>query len=137
MVTSESNGPDGTSRLVDVTEWNVADRWAAGDMISTTADLERLVTALFRGQIVPEPQLREMFTVPAGIDGAAYSAGLTRLELGGTVYWGKSGARPGYSTMLAATEDLSFTLVYSLSDTDAKDTTANPVAERIKAAALK
>lgn len=129
--------PDGTSRLVDVTEWNVADRWAAGDMISTTADLERLVTALFRGQIVPEPQLREMFTVPAGIDGAAYSAGLTRLELGGTVYWGKSGARPGYSTMLAATEDLSFTLVYSLSDTDAKDTTANPVAERIKAAALK
>ncbi|WP_030866033.1 serine hydrolase domain-containing protein [Streptomyces sp. NRRL S-37] len=129
--------PDGTSRLVDVTEWNVADRWAAGDMISTTADLERLVTALFRGQIVPEPQLREMFTVPADIEGAAYSAGLTRLELGGTVYWGKSGARPGYSTMLAATEDLSFTLVYSLSDTDAKDTTANPVAERIKAAALR
>jgi len=128
--------PDGTTRLVDVTEWNVADRWAAGDMISTTADLERLVTALFGGRIVPEPQLREMFTVPADIEGAAYSAGLTRLEFRGTVYWGKSGARPGYSTMIAATEDLSFTLVYSLSDTDAKDTTSNPVAERIKAAAL-
>ncbi|MER7485778.1 serine hydrolase domain-containing protein [Streptomyces sp. NPDC126497] len=129
--------PDGTTRLVDVTEWNVADRWAAGDMISTTADLERLVTALFGGRIVPEPQLREMFTVPADIDGAAYSAGLTRLELQGTVYWGKSGARPGYSTAIAATEDLGFTLVYSLSDTDAKDTASNPVAERIKAAALR
>ncbi|MFE2281524.1 serine hydrolase domain-containing protein [Streptomyces sp. NPDC059454] len=129
--------PDGTTRLIDVTEWNVADRWAAGDMISTTADLERLVTALFSGQIVPEPQLREMFTVPTTIKDAAHSAGLTRLELQGTVYWGKSGARPGYSTMIAATEDLSFTLVYSLSDTDAKDETSNPVADRIREAALK
>ncbi|CAL9421894.1 serine hydrolase domain-containing protein [Streptomyces sp. Tu 3180] len=130
-------GADGTTRLVDVTEWNVADRWAAGDMISTTADLERLVTALFSGRIVPEPQLREMFTVPAGIEGAAHSAGLTRWEHRGTVYWLKSGARPGYSTAIAATENLSLTLVYSLSDTDAKDTAANPVAERIREAALK
>ncbi|MFJ3550756.1 serine hydrolase domain-containing protein [Streptomyces sp. NPDC090114] len=128
--------PDGTTRLVDVTEWNVADRWAAGDMISTTADLERLITALFSGEIVPEPQLREMFTVPAGIEGAAHSAGLTRLELRGTVYWGKSGARPGYSTLIAATEDLGFTLVFSLSDTDAKDQFSNPVADRIREAAL-
>ncbi|MEZ3181380.1 beta-lactamase family protein [Streptomyces pimonensis] len=129
--------PDGTTRLVDVTEWNVADRWAAGDMISTTADLERLVTALFSGRIVPEPQLREMFTVPATVEGAAHSAGLTRWEHEGTVYWLKSGARPGCSTAIAATEDLGLTLVYSLSDTDAKDTTANPVAERIREAALK
>ncbi|KOV31409.1 serine hydrolase domain-containing protein [Streptomyces sp. XY152] len=128
--------PDGTTRLVDVTEWNVADRWAAGDMISTTADLEQLVTALFGGQIVPEPQLREMFTVPTDIKGAAYSAGLTRWEHEGTVYWLKTGARPGYSTAIAATEDLSRTLVYALTDTDAKDTTPNPVAERIKRAAL-
>lgn len=128
---------DGTTRLVDVTEWNVADRWAAGDMISTTADLERLVTALFSGRIVPEPQLREMFTVPAGIEGAAHSAGLTRWEHQGTVYWFKTGARPGYSTAIAATEDLSRTLVYSLTDTDAKDTVSNPVADRIREAALK
>ncbi|MFF5161188.1 serine hydrolase domain-containing protein [Streptomyces sp. NPDC000348] len=127
---------DGTTRLVDVTEWNVSDRWAAGDMISTTADLERLVRALFGGRIVPGPQLREMFTVPAGIEGAAHSAGLTRWEHRGTVYWLKTGARPGYSTAIAATEDLSFTLVYSLSDTDAKDTTSNPVADRIREAAL-
>lgn len=95
--------PDGTTRLVDVTEWNQSDRWAAGDMISTTADLERLVTALFGGRIVPEPQLQEMFTVPAGIDGATHSAGLQRWEHGGTVHWFKSGARHGYSTVVAAT----------------------------------
>ncbi|CAM5602312.1 Peptidase OS=Streptomyces fumanus OX=67302 GN=GCM10018772_17540 PE=4 SV=1 [Streptomyces fumanus] len=129
--------PDGSTELVDVTEWNQADRWAAGDMISTTADLERLITALFRGRIVPGPQLEEMFTTPPGLDGATYSAGLQRLETGGKVFWGKSGARYGYSTLVAATRDLSRTLVYSVNTTDAKGTGSNPVTDRIIGAALK
>ncbi|WP_435215229.1 serine hydrolase domain-containing protein [Streptomyces sp. bgisy034] len=106
-------------RLVDVTEWNMSDRFAAGDLISTTADLERLLFALFRGQVVPEPQLTEMFTVP-DIDGATMGAGLERFELGGKEIWGKTGARPGYHTVIAATRDLSRTLVYSVNSTDAK-----------------
>ncbi|MGW3953487.1 serine hydrolase domain-containing protein [Streptomyces sp. NPDC004752] len=127
---------DGSTRFVDVTDWNQSDRWAAGDMISTTADLERLITAVFRGRIVPEPQLREMFTLPPGIDDAIYSAGLQRFEYDHTVYWLKSGARYGYSTAVAATRDLSRTLVYSVNSTDAKGTSRNPVAERIAMAAL-
>ena len=128
---------DGTTRLVDVTDWNQADRFAAGDMISTTADLERLVTALFGGRIVPAPQLAEMFTVPAGIEGATYSAGFQRFEFGGRVYWFKSGARYGYSTAIGGSRDLGRTLVYSVNSTDAKDTGMNKVAERIVLAALK
>ncbi|WP_406453955.1 beta-lactamase family protein [Streptomyces sp. NBC_01622] len=128
---------DGTTKFVDVTDWNQADRWAAGDMISTTADLERLITALFRGRIVPGPQLQEMFTVPAGIEGAGYSAGLQRFEYGGKVYWLKSGARYGYSTVVLATRDLSRTLVYSVDSTDAKGESMNAVAMRIALAALK
>ncbi|MER6208161.1 serine hydrolase domain-containing protein [Streptomyces sp. NPDC001642] len=128
---------DGSTRFVDVTDWNQADRWAAGDMISTTADLERLITSLFRGRIVPAPQLREMFTVPAGIEGASYSAGLQRFEYGGEVYWLKSGARYGYSAVVVATRNLSRTLVYSVNSTDAKGESMNAVAERIALAALK
>ncbi|MEU3336384.1 serine hydrolase domain-containing protein [Streptomyces sp. NPDC006668] len=128
---------DGGTEFVDVTDWNQADRMAAGDMISTTADLERLVTALFRGRIVPGPQLEEMFTVPAGIKGATYSAGLQRFEYGGRVYWLKSGARYGYSAVVAATRDLSRTLVYSVGSTDAKGESMNPVAERVALAALR
>ncbi|MFG2951089.1 serine hydrolase domain-containing protein [Streptomyces adustus] len=128
---------DGTTELVDVTEWNQADRWAAGDMISTTADLERLITSLFRGRIVPGPQLAEMFTVPSGIPGASYSAGLQRLEYQGREYWLKSGARYGYSTVVAATRDLSRTVVYSVGSTDAKGEEMNPVSQRIALAALK
>ncbi|MGX9886240.1 serine hydrolase domain-containing protein [Streptomyces sp. NPDC002276] len=128
---------DGTTEFVDVTDWNQADRWAAGDMISTTADLERLITALFRGRIVPGPQLKEMFTVPAGVEGASYSAGLQRFEYGGKVYWLKSGARYGYSAVVLATRDLSRTLVYSVNSTDAKGESMNAVAMRIALAALK
>ena len=130
--------PDGTARLLDVTDWNSASSWAAGDMISTTADLERLVTSLFSGRIVPGPQLREMFTVPKVREGeATYSAGLQRFEYEGTVYWVKSGARYGYSTGVAATRDLRRTLVYSVGATDAKGDSMNTVAQRIVLAALK
>ncbi|WP_330264143.1 serine hydrolase domain-containing protein [Streptomyces griseorubiginosus] len=129
---------DGTTELLDVTEWNQADRFAAGDMISTTADLERLLTGLFRGRIVPRPLMREVFSVPADITGASYSAGgLRRFETGGTVYWLKSGGRYGYNSAIAGTRDLSRTLVHSVNSTDAKSEDANPVVARIVAAALK
>ncbi|MGM9347404.1 MULTISPECIES: serine hydrolase domain-containing protein [Streptomyces] len=129
--------PDGSTELVDVTEWNQADRWAAGDMISTTADLERLLTKLFRGKIVPQPELEEMFTTPRGVPGATYSAGLQYQEVDGQVFWGKSGARYGYSAFIGGTRDLSRTLVYSVNSTDAKGTARNPVADAITAAALR
>lgn len=106
-------------RLVDVTEWNMSDRWAAGDLISTTADLERLLVALFRGQVVPEPYLEQMLTVP-DVPGARMGMGLERFEVNGRVVWGKTGSRPGYHTVIAATRDLSRTLVYSVNATDAK-----------------
>ncbi|WP_369276342.1 serine hydrolase domain-containing protein [Streptomyces sp. R11] len=106
-------------KLVDVTEWNMSDRFAAGDMISTTADLERLLFALFRGRVVPEPQLKEMFAVP-DIEGATMGASLERFELNGKEIWGKTGARPGYHTVVAATRNLSRTVVYSVNSTDAK-----------------
>ncbi|MFI1838747.1 serine hydrolase domain-containing protein [Streptomyces olivaceoviridis] len=106
-------------KLVDVTDWNMSDRFAAGDLISTTADLERLLVGVFRGRVVPEPELREMFTLP-DVPGARYGAGLERFEVNGKVIWGKTGSRPGYATVIAATPDLSRTLVYSVNSTDAK-----------------
>ncbi|MER5968419.1 serine hydrolase domain-containing protein [Streptomyces sp. NPDC002055] len=116
-------------KLVDVTEWNMSDRWAAGDMISTTRDLERFLVALFRGKVVPQPQLRLMFTVP-DIPGASRSAGLERLEVNGRVVWAKTGSRPGYHTVIAATCDLSRTLVYSVNSTDAKGNGGNKTVQR-------
>ncbi|MFI6943483.1 serine hydrolase domain-containing protein [Streptomyces sp. NPDC050418] len=111
-------------KLVDVTEWNVTDRFAAGDLISSTRDLERFLTSLFRGRVVPEPQLKEMFTLP-GVDdietgkAATMAAGLETFTINGKEVWGKTGARPGFHTVIAATPDLSRTVVYSVNATAA------------------
>ncbi|MFI5984855.1 serine hydrolase domain-containing protein [Streptomyces sp. NPDC051555] len=133
---------DGTSELVDVSDWNASAQFAAGDLVSTTADLERFTVALFSGRLVPKAQLEEMFTVPAvkntaGED-ADLTAGMKRFLLpGGVVAWGKTGARPGYSTVIGGTRDLSRTLVYSLNSTDAKGRETNPIAEKLVMAAFK
>ncbi|MFJ5778171.1 serine hydrolase domain-containing protein [Streptomyces sp. NPDC093094] len=104
--------------LVDVTEWNMSDRWAAGDLISTTADLERLLKGVLGGRVVPPALVKEMLTVP--FDGARYGMALERFTLGGQEIWGKSGSRPGYATGVAATPDLCRTVVYSVNSTDAR-----------------
>lgn len=130
---------DGGTELRDVTVWGQTGSWAAGDLISTTADLEHLVTALFRGRIVRGPALEEMFTLPGGKvhmygskDPAAYSAGLSMLRLGGREVWAKTGSRYGYLAGVAATRDLSRTLVYSVNDTDAK---GSGMSDRVQALA--
>lgn len=138
---------DGSSRLVDVTDWNQSITWASGDLVTTTADLERFSAALFRGRVVPEPELKLMFTVPdvpaynpggdpakdgKAKDGkATYTSGLTRVEVGKTVVYGKTGGRYGYLNGFGATEDLSRTLVYSVNATDAKSENPTAVVGRI------
>lgn len=134
--------PDGGRTLVDVTEWGSSREWAAGDLISTTADLERFTTALFGGRIVPKAQLEEMFTVPAVADfvtgqPAELTAGMKKFVLpDGTVAWSKTGGRYGYTTAIGATRDLSRTLVYSVNSTDAKGQDMNKVARSIVMAAF-
>ncbi|WP_330298828.1 serine hydrolase domain-containing protein [Streptomyces sp. NBC_00503] len=134
---------DGSRELRDVTEWNSSDRWAAGDIISTTADLERFTIALFSGRVVPKAQLEEMFTVPGVKDfdsgeDATLTAGMSRIALpDGTVAWGKTGSRYGYNTAMGATRDLSRTLVYSVNSTDAKGEGMNAVAFGIVKAAFR
>ncbi|GHF45470.1 peptidase [Streptomyces mashuensis] len=138
---------DGSSRLVDVTEWDQSETWASGDLISTTADLERFMTALFSGRVVPQPQLEMMFTVPpvpaydeenpASTKPATYTSGMQRSRLDDHTYlYGKTGSRYGYVDGFAATRNLSRSLVYAVNSTDAKGKATNPVVAAITQAAL-
>ncbi|MEU5659620.1 serine hydrolase domain-containing protein [Streptomyces sp. NPDC047737] len=135
--------PGGGTELRDVTVWGVTDAWAAGDIISTTADLERFTRALFAGKVVRGPLLEEMFTLPDTSvrtyrtgGPAQYSAGLSVMTLGGREVWGKTGGRWGYNALVAATRDLSRTLVYSVNSTDAKGRDTNATAMDIVVAAF-
>jgi D-alanyl-D-alanine carboxypeptidase len=130
---------DGTTGLRDVSVWGTTDGWAAGDIVSTTADLERFTSALFQGRVVRGPLLEEMFTLPEVADfrtgkPAAYSIGLSMKVLGGREVWGKTGGRWGYNAAIASTRDGSRTLVYSVNSTDAKGQGMNKVAEHIMVA---
>ncbi|MDX3228428.1 serine hydrolase domain-containing protein [Streptomyces sp. ME19-01-6] len=133
--------------LVDVTDWNVSAGWAAGDVISTAADLERFTVALFSGRVVPKAQLRHMLEVPQGItmydstDPASYTMGLARSVLpDGTVSYGKTGERFGYASGMGATLDahgrIDRTLVFVVNSTDAKSPSGNPRKLPIVLAAL-
>ncbi|MGW5613639.1 serine hydrolase domain-containing protein [Streptomyces sp. NPDC003877] len=131
---------DGTTGLRDVSVWTSTDGWAAGDLVSSTKDLERFTRALFRGEVVRGPLLEEMFTLPRVSDlgsgePAAYSAGLSMKVLGGREVWGKTGGRWGYNAALASTRDGSRTLVYSVNSTDAKGRDMNRVAQHLMVAA--
>ncbi|MFF3315172.1 serine hydrolase [Streptomyces sp. NPDC003035] len=127
---------DGTTGLRDVSVWGTTDGWAAGDIVSTTADLERFTRALFQGRVVRGPLLEEMFTLPKVADfrsgdPAAYSVGLSMKKLGGREVWGKTGGRWGYNAAIASTRDGARTLVYSVNATDAKGQDMNEVALRL------
>ncbi|MFF9347908.1 serine hydrolase domain-containing protein [Streptomyces sp. NPDC014734] len=106
--------------------------WAEGGMISTAADLDRFLTALFRGRLLPPAQQKLVFAVPHDASSAPTNTscpggepcfsvgGLMRYELpDGRTAWGKTGSRPGWDNGFFATEDLEHRVVYSLNPTGA------------------
>jgi D-alanyl-D-alanine carboxypeptidase len=86
--------------LVDITRVNPSLLNAAGEMISTTHDLDRFFDALTRGRLLPPYLLRQM-EEPA--PGSEYGLGILveQLPCGVTLY-GKDGDAPGYSTVTFA-----------------------------------
>ncbi|MFB7180023.1 serine hydrolase domain-containing protein [Streptomyces sp. NPDC056257] len=93
--------------LRDMTEIDPSVAWAAGQMISTNSDLNRFLTALLEGRLLPEAQLAQMrTTVPIGNTGAGYGLGLMSRPLScGGVYWGHGGDIPGYESRGGVTDD--------------------------------
>jgi D-alanyl-D-alanine carboxypeptidase len=89
---------------------------AQGAMISTTGDLARFITALFRGRLLPPAELADMFTIPAAASGTIrYGMGLQAYTLpNGVTVWGHTGETPGYATGVFATRDLARTLAYAI-----------------------
>ncbi|MFF2351776.1 serine hydrolase domain-containing protein [Kitasatospora sp. NPDC058115] len=96
--------------LTDITEMDPSWAWAAGQLVSTAADLNRFFGALVDGELLRPEQLAEMQrTVDAGepfAPGTGYGLGLVRTPLScGGVHWGHGGSIPGYETRGGATAD--------------------------------
>ncbi|MGW1072990.1 serine hydrolase domain-containing protein [Streptomyces sp. NPDC002537] len=144
-------------RLVDVTEQSPY-AWAEGGMISTASELDRFISALFRGKLLPPSQQKLLFELPDPakvVNGRGnkhcasltdpkdpgvpcFSAiGLMRTQLkDGTVVWGKTGSEPGYTNAVFATKDLSRRVAYSLNYTSPPNSSELPYILRIVGAAF-
>lgn len=122
--------------LLDITEFNQSEAWGEGEMISNTGDLDRFVTALFAGELLPPHVLQRMFTLPPDevrmLDGspARYGAGLQTVTMNGITFWGKTGERYGYASAMVATRDQQRSAVLSFTPVR-RDTTQQQVTMRV------
>ncbi|MFE6977853.1 serine hydrolase domain-containing protein [Streptomyces sp. NPDC057682] len=91
-------------RLVDYTVMNPSLMGASGEMISTTHDLNRFVSALLGGRLLPDDLLDEMRT--PGLEHGTYGLGLTwRTTACGVPVYGNDGDALAYQTWSFTTAD--------------------------------
>ncbi|MEV0822865.1 serine hydrolase domain-containing protein [Nonomuraea rubra] len=102
--------PDSTEP-VETTGWNLTPADAAGDLVTTAADLVRFWQALLGGELLEPAQLAAMKeTVPAPewdpvFPGASYGLGIARFRSPCGPYWGHAGNTPGHTSHSGFTED--------------------------------
>jgi D-alanyl-D-alanine carboxypeptidase len=101
------------AKAVDITELNPSVAWSAGEIISTTADLDRFVDALLDGRLLKPKQLDEMTKTLPFTQG--YGLGLEQQVLPcGAVVWGHGGSIPGYESIMLSSRDTGKRLEASL-----------------------
>jgi D-alanyl-D-alanine carboxypeptidase len=100
------------NKTEDVTLMNPSEACSAGEMISTTADLDRFLVALARKELLTEELFAEL-TRPLSegltLDlpmAEAYGLGIMRTPTkAGLQLWGHGGGIPGYATFVGTTTD--------------------------------
>jgi D-alanyl-D-alanine carboxypeptidase len=89
--------------LVDFTRYTMTWAWAAGEMVSTAADLNTFYRALLTGRLLSERLLAEMQTTvvqnPEAPDAGGYGLGLYWVRLPCGVFWGDDGGTVGHQTI--------------------------------------
>ncbi|NDU74471.1 serine hydrolase [Actinomadura sp. DSM 109109] len=101
------------AKVRDVTELSPTVAFAAGEIVSTTRDVNRFMTSLMRGEFLRPRQRRAMLdTVPVGTaDGHGgaddlYGLGIRKFRIAeGCWVWGHGGMIPGSASRTAVTGD--------------------------------
>ena len=99
------------AHLIDYTFQTLDQTGAAGALISSAPDLDRLFEALLGGELVSPAALAEMMTtVPVDEDSAALGVtgaglGLESWDVGCGTMWGHGGSTRGYTTLALASAD--------------------------------
>ncbi|MEQ4721500.1 serine hydrolase domain-containing protein [Nonomuraea sp. B19D2] len=126
-----AKGYEPIPQLVDATRMNPSLDWAAGEMISTAADLERFMSALLGGKLTSAASLRAMRTPVETGAGFGYGPGLQAYTLPCGTVWGHSGELIGYLTF-AFRSDSGKSMTMSINPS-----TRNPSTQEVMGIAIK
>ncbi|MFS8096297.1 beta-lactamase family protein [Lentzea alba] len=96
--------PDADGKPVDVTRLNPSWGWAAGEMISTTRDLDAFLEALLGGKLLKPAQQQELMKTTAVSPNYGLGISVLPLPCGVTLH-GSDGTIPGYAAMMIGTPD--------------------------------
>jgi D-alanyl-D-alanine carboxypeptidase len=98
---------DGSVR--DCTRYNMSAFWAAGELISTAADINAFYRALLRGDLLEPGLLREMKDTvpfsPQAPDVGGYGLGILWFGSAHGRVWGHNGLAAGHTTYCSNSED--------------------------------
>ena len=94
-------------KVRDVTELNPSGMWAAGNLVTSAADVAHFWRALLGGDLLAPAQLRAMkTTVPAWHgSGVRYGLGIQEIPSACGTLWGNGGAIAGFSNLSHNSED--------------------------------
>jgi len=108
------DSPDATT--YDVTEFNPSMAGAAGEIISTTRDLNVFFRELLGGSLLPPRQQRELLTTVETGRGYRYGLGVQTYRLPCGTFWGNDGDIFGSVTYTVSTADGSHVLTLNTND---------------------
>ncbi|MFJ8596286.1 serine hydrolase domain-containing protein [Streptomyces sp. NPDC093598] len=107
------DAPD--AEIHDATEQNMTWLGAAGDVISTSGDLNRFHRALVKGELLPPRQMKEMFDEVPAEYGIGYGLGVEFAQLScGVKVVGKSGRTNGSLSAMVGTQDGKHQLTFNI-----------------------
>lgn len=132
-------------RSEDVTLMNPSEAGAAGEVISTAADLDTFLTAVVTGRLLGAAEFTEMTRtippewVPLPMSNG-YGLGFMPLETScGLSLWGHGGGIPGYATFIGSTLDgrkrIVTSITLNIDPDDFSGTFENAVVDALNAAA--
>ncbi len=108
----------------DTTQHDMSWGDAAGELITTTKDENRFITALLSGKVLKPAMLAEMKKTVEIVPGAGYGLGLLHQTVGTSCnaeFWGHTGGVVGYGTYVLASPDAKRSVVVALSTTTFTD----------------
>jgi D-alanyl-D-alanine carboxypeptidase len=95
---------------IETTDWNMSQAWAAGGVISTSADMDLFVRGLMAGDLFGDPA-----TLTAMTDGVPTQAGFVRYGIGigqkPRGFWGHGGQTLGFESDIGLFRDADISLV--------------------------